>query len=110
MGHHNGHGHRPQLAIPGQVNLNVALHDNGMADQAMLQVQRGSQVELHLFGGLTKLQEIAGRIASGMVDGRMIDPIDDDIARISRVSVRLARAVLAECERVEGEAIPDPTV
>lgn len=94
MHNHNVHGRK--LAIPGEFHLQAVAYDNGMADAAVVPVQNHNKLDVHIFGGLTKLEAIASRVAGGMTDGRMIDPIDEDVTRIAKLSVRIAKAIIEE--------------
>ena len=108
MSNHDGGSHSRKLAIPGEFHLQAVTYDNGMADAAVVPIQNQSRLDVHIFGGLTKLEAIASRVAGGMTDGRMIDPIDEDVARIAKLSTRIARAIIAECQpEQDHKTVPD---
>lgn len=97
-----------RVAIPGQVGIGVTVHPGPNAHPAAVQLQGNGGVQMHIFGGLTKLEQIAGMVASRMEerlttmgDGPQVASNVDYIA--SR-SVVIAQAVLAECEKAHRAA------
>lgn len=52
-----------QILIPGSASINVLMHDGPNAQQIVVNLQKPTGLEVHIFGGLTKVQQLAGEIA-----------------------------------------------
>jgi len=98
-------GPNSRLQIPGQLKVNCHHQDGPTAHPITTAVPTQGGLELLAFGGLTKLEYIAGQIA-GHIELRGLHVREYPnveaavpVERIASASVSLAEAVLAECQK-----------
>lgn len=82
---------RGRIIAPGQLNVTLQNVDGPLADPATLQVPAADGVKVITFGGLTKLEALAG-----MIVGHVKEPA---------VAVEMAQAVLDECRKRQMAAV-----
>jgi hypothetical protein len=81
----NGNNHHGRIIAPGQLNVTLQNVAGPLAEPATLQVPAADGIKVITFGGLTKVEMLAG-----MIIGHVKEP---------SVAVEMAQAVLDECEK-----------
>lgn len=81
----NGNNQRGRIIAPGQLNVTLQNVDGPLADPATLQIPAADGIKVVTFGGLTKLEALAGQIV-----GHVKEP---------SVAVDMAQEILDECKR-----------
>lgn len=102
MSERNGAG---SLAIPGQIKIDVIVHDGPHANPIVVGVPSHGKIEAHSFGGLTKLQAAAAPILGGLIAQRAGEPREGLAITPSMVleAVNVANSLLKACELFESQ-------
>lgn len=92
----NGNGNERRLITPGQVNIAVNNVDGPLAEPVSLPLGQGPNIQVAVFGGLTKVEYLAGMVAGHLIAA------DHNIYDIASDAVDLAEAIIGEARsRVE---------
>lgn len=93
------------LHVPGRINIAVNRMDAPMAEQFVMPMQTANGVDLHVLGGLTKLEAAAIQIAGPYIDVDMAYTNEEarryEMEQCARNAVDFAVRLLDECRRRE---------
>lgn len=85
---------RNGIIRPNAVNIETTYAPGVLAQPTAVTLQAPDGLKVLIVGGLTKVEQLAGQIASGLFRVR-----DHDIDHITTTAVNAAESILAECER-----------
>lgn len=100
---------------PGRVAIAVHHHDGPLAHPSNLQIQDAGSVQVHTFGGLTKLEAVAAQIAAGLASNPAVTKrADDDKSPLNRIlceeiaikAIKTAEQLLSICHLRESQGKP----
>lgn len=99
MHRNNQHPPRAPLAVPGRVNFSISQHQGHLAHPVSFTLMAPGQVDLHSFGGITKVELMAATIAGALMG---TNP-HVDASSVVRIAVAMARDI----QRVAAEKPPE---